>query len=117
MKLKTKEKYMGSIISLVIIIILGTFANNALNEEQSENLPATPEQLKEIARETPCAIELFRERLNSRANGYSVLSFRVAKSMALHCARSERQVAIKKEKEKENKKIHEMQMDALSEID
>lgn len=104
-------------MSLVIIITLGMFANNALNEDQSENLPATPEQLKEIARETPCAKKLFRERLSSGANGYGVLSFRVAKSLALQCAKSERQVAIKKEKEEENKKAHEMQMDALSEID
>lgn len=116
MKMKMKDKLALVITFLGVVFLSVALPNSSINKERGEDLPATAEQLKEIVRETPCAMKLFRERLNFGANEHSVLSLRVAKSIALNCTKSERQAAIKNEREIENKKTHDMQLDALSEI-
>ncbi len=87
-----------------------------INAKRLEYLPATPEQIKRIASETPCVTTLFREKLNADHNTDNLLSLREAKSMAIDCMKREELIAIKKEREDRMNVTQKMQLDALNDV-
>ena len=66
-----KSIYLKSVLAFIFVgvmamLICGLFYNDYLEQQ-----PATPEQLTEIAQDTPCAAEAFQETLNYQSEPLS----------------------------------------------
>ena len=109
-----KSIYLKSVLSFIFVggmamLICGLFYNDYLEQQ-----PATPEQLTEIAQETPCAAEAFKEALNYQSEP---LTPGKAKELASACRERNEMAEIKRVRENERNKIREKQLQALSDAD
>ncbi|EGJ8833941.1 hypothetical protein ACV38A_004019 [Escherichia coli] len=98
-------------VGVMAMLICGLFYNDYLEQQ-----PATPEQLTEIAQDTPCAAEAFKEAIKSDVSDYQPepLSLRKAKELASKCRKENEMAEVKRVRENERNKIREKQLKALN---
>ncbi|EIK7925619.1 hypothetical protein K5Z45_004037 [Escherichia coli] len=109
-------KYFLSFVffGVMAMLICGLFYNDYLEQQ-----PATPEQLTEIAQDTPCAAEAFKEAIKSDASDYQPepLSLGKANKIASECRKRNEMAEARRVRENERNKIREKQLQALSDAD
>ena len=93
-------------VGVMAMLICGLFYNDYLEQQ-----PATPEQLTEIAQDTPCAAEAFQETLNYQSEP---LSLGKAKELASKCRKENEMAEVKRVRENERNKIREKQLQPLN---
>ncbi|EJC0776115.1 hypothetical protein MX107_004150 [Escherichia coli] len=98
-------------VGVMAMLICGLFYNDYLEQQ-----PATPEQLTEIAQDTPCAAEAFKEAIKSDSSDYQPepLSLGKAKELASACRERNEMAEVKRVRENERNKIREKQLQALN---
>ncbi|OSL84446.1 hypothetical protein [Escherichia coli] len=106
-----KSIYLKSVLAFIFVgvmtmLICGLFYNDYLEQQ-----PATPEQLTEILRETPCAEEVFQETLNYQSEP---LTLGKANKIASECRKRNEMAEVKRVRENERNKIREKQIQALN---
>ncbi|EMZ7737910.1 hypothetical protein ABE606_003803 [Escherichia coli] len=114
-----KSIYLKSVLAFIFVgvmamLICGLFYNDYLEQQ-----PATPEQLTEIAQDTPCAAEAFKEAIKSDSSDYQPepLSLGKAKELASACRERNEMAEVKRVRENERNKIREKQLQALNDVD
>ncbi|AYW28414.1 hypothetical protein ACSFU9_004429 [Escherichia coli] len=111
-----KSIYLESVLAFIFVgvmamLICGLFYNDYLEQQ-----PATPEQLREITQDIPCAAEAFKEAIKSDTSDYQPepLSLGKAKELASACRERNEMAEVKRVRENERNKIREKQIQALN---
>ncbi|EFH3860555.1 hypothetical protein QYA42_004642 [Escherichia coli] len=114
-----KSIYLKYVLAFIFVggmamLICGLFYNDYLEQQ-----PATPEQLTEIAQDTPCAAEAFKEAITSDTSDYQPepLSLGKAKELASECRKENEMAEARRVRKNERNKIREKQLQALSDAD
>ena len=101
----------------ILVCIPGVLLLCIFYKDYLETLPATPEQLSEIAKETPCAGKVLLLALDvNDDNSSEPLTLGYANELASGCKEKEMLMESKKIREGEMNKFREKQLKALNGI-